>query len=174
MRVFIATDVPQWVKEKINEIQHSISSPGVKLVEPENLHITIVFLGEKTIREIEEIRHKLSFLASFEPVKIKIHGVSWFPAGGSPRVVYADVHSKSFVELAETIRYSLGIEEEYTPHLTIARVRTPMKKEWIDSMIKMRSIFIGEVEVSSVKLKKSVLLPTRPVYSDVVEWTLKK
>ena len=172
MRTFIAVDIPGWVGERIAEIQEKLERPGIKLVERENLHITIVFLGEKSIPEIEEIKHSLNFLKTFSAVKAKLHGLSWFPANGKPRVVYVDVHSRQFIELAETIRARFGIDEDFTPHLTIARVKGYVDNKFMDMLESMKDVFIGEITVNEVKLKKSVLLPTRPVYTDMFTWKL--
>ena len=174
MRVFIAVDIPEWAKEKISYIQDEIKRNGVKLVEQENLHITIAFIGEVDISGIEDIKQRMHALETINAVKAKLHGISWFPEKAKPRVIYADIHSKQFKELGETIRYMLGIESDFTPHLTIARVKGFVDNEYMKKLSSLRDEYIGEIEITKVKLKKSVLLPTRPVYTDVFSWTLKK
>ncbi len=174
MRTFIAVDIPQWMGEKIEWMQKGMAGRGIKLVERENLHVTIAFLGERDVGQIEEIKHSLSFLKSFNSVKAKVHGLSWFPKGGRPRVVYLEIHSRQFVELGETIRARLGIEEEFVPHLTIARVKGYVDREFMERLESLKDNYVGEFEIAEVKLKKSVLLPTRPVYSDIFTWKLNR
>ncbi len=174
MRAFIAVDIPEWAREQISSIQDEIRRNGVKFVEQENLHITIAFLGEVGISGVEEIKHRLHALETINAVKAKLHGLSWFPEKGKPRVIYVDVHSKQFKELGETIRYMLGIESEFTPHLTIARVKGYIDDMYMEKLRSLRDRYIGEISINKVKLKKSVLLPTRPVYTDVFTWTLKE
>ena len=81
MRCFIAVDVPEELKDKIVEIQEKIKQVGanLKLVERENLHFTVKFLGEISDSQIEEVKEFLTKLdeKSFE---ILIKGLGSFPS----------------------------------------------------------------------------------------------
>ena len=165
MRAFISAEIEEWAKEKLWQVLQEYSGSGIKPVRKENFHITIAFLGDITQGDAEDIRKKLSFLKTFEAPRAKIVGMSSF---GS-RVAYFNVVSKKLVEIGETIRSALGMEPEFVPHVTLFRTRGTMP-----DITKHKDTYIGEVTIEKIKLKKSVLFPTGPVYSDVVEWTLKE
>jgi 2'-5' RNA ligase len=67
----------------------------------------------------------------------------------------------------------LGFEPEtrkFSPHITIARVKGGRNKEKVkQAILDYQNVEFGEQPVTSIKLKKSVLTPQGPVYSDVVE-----
>ena len=105
-------------------------------------------------------------------------GVTGFPSLSSPRVVVIrllenDTLLKIFNDV-ERIASSMGFRREnraYKPHLTIARVKKPWS--WKGHLAKMLSgISIDmKMTVECIKLKKSTLTPTGPIYEDVdVYW----
>ena len=62
VRLFVAVDIPENIKEKIVELQKNIGEKfaDIKFVEEENLHYTIKFLGEVEEQKIEEVKNILS------------------------------------------------------------------------------------------------------------------
>ena len=106
MRCFIAIPLSQEIKEKIAEIQKHFEIPGIKLVEKENLHITLKFLGEVEegkVRQIAEILREIEF----EQFEFEILNVNAFPSANFVRVVWLDVKSGKIYELKRLIDESL-------------------------------------------------------------------
>ena len=57
LRTFIGVDIGKTIRDRARALQETLaqSSPGVKWVEPENLHVTLLFLGEVDARDVPEV-----------------------------------------------------------------------------------------------------------------------
>jgi len=152
MRLFVAVDIDENLKPKILKLQEKFRLRGVKLVEPENLHFTLKFLGEQPEKNIYEIKHILEKISSMQSFEIKIAGVGAFPSEKFIRVLW------------------LGYEPQ--PHLTLARVSSHSNE--IQNMLQsVKDVEIGTMKVNSFSLKSSSLTGKGPVYSDVKRIELK-
>ncbi len=179
LRVFIAVDiVDERIKKTIENIQKELLKGGVdiKPVELENLHITLRFIGEVSQAAVSEIMSRLRSI-TYGKFRIKVKGLGAFPSTSNPRVIWAGIAegSKELAELHEIVeklvgKYGVRDDREFTPHLTIARVRSQRNKQYIVSLIeKYRDLDFGEQEVDCIKLKKSTLTPRGPIYNDLLE-----
>lgn len=173
-RGFIAVDIPS--SQKIIELSNHIknSNANVKLVEPKNIHITLKFLGdtnEKYIDQIEEIMKKS--IRDIEPFEIKLTGAGVFPNPNYIKVMWIGIKDNGELEkisgnINEQLT-NLGFEREkrrFSPHLTIARVRTARNKEKLVEIVeKYREVEFAKIKVESIKLKQSKLTPKGPIYT---------
>ena len=109
MRIFVAIDIPK--VEKIIHIQNQIMKQyefvphHVRLINRHNLHMTIMFLGEKTDFEVREIITNLKSL-DFDPFEIRFTNVGCFPKNSNPSVIWLGVDnpsSKKLNDLYDTI-----------------------------------------------------------------------
>lgn len=172
MRLFIAVDVDDPIREKIKPVLSELSRiNGVKAVEPENLHITLLFLGEVNESRVSKIEEKLSEV-EFEPFKILFEGVGAFPNVNSPRVVWVGVkESGELTGLANNIyeklkKLGFRRDKEFKAHLTVGRVKR--KNPEVSEVIKRHaSENFGEMEIRSFRLKQSILTPKGPIYKDL-------
>lgn len=179
IRCFIAIDIdnPEIVS-KIMDIQRKLEVEGTKLkhVEPENLHLTLFFLGEQPLKIVERVREVMSTI-SFKPFTMKLEGLGAFPSHERPRVIWVGV-TKGFEEVQEiyrnlrpklqTIPLRLESEDAFVPHITIARVKFSgyaLKKV----IASLKDVELGFQEVKSIKLKKSTLTPQGPIYETLYE-----
>jgi len=173
MRLFIGIEVSNI--PKVYEILESLRRTGadIKLVEHNNLHITLVFIGEiedSKLRLVKEALHEVRF----NSFKIKLNGVGAFPSINRPKVVWIGI-TEGF-QMLKDIRNSLvkglrarGIrpedEKEFVAHLTLGRVKGPQN---LLNLIKFindnMNIDVGEMIVDSIKLYKSTLTPKGPIY----------
>jgi 2'-5' RNA ligase len=177
-RGFIAIDIRSF--PKLIQFENEIKNTGadVKLVEPDNIHITLKFLGdteEELIDSIEEIMKKsVEEMDSFE-VQLKGSGV--FPSQNYIKVMWIGLkNGEKIGEIASEIdekTSDLGFQREkrgFSAHLTIARVKSAKNKEKLLQIIeKYRDIEFGSFEVDSIKLKKSELTPKGPIYTTLKE-----
>ncbi|NPA24180.1 MAG: RNA 2',3'-cyclic phosphodiesterase [Crenarchaeota archaeon] len=179
LRVFVAVEITDdKIKRTIENIQKELLRGGVdiKPVEIENLHITLRFIGEVPQATVNEIMNKLRTV-TFQKFRMRIKGLGAFPSPANPRVIWAGVTegSRELSELHEIVerlvgKYGIKDNKEFTPHLTIARVRSPRNRQYITSIIeKYRDLDFGDQEVSCIKLKRSVLTPRGPIYSDLLQ-----
>ena len=183
MRAFIAVDlVDENIKMDILKIQKVLSQSGsdLKSVKPQNLHFTIHFLGEISEQEATNISGILKDLdvLSFE---ISFRGLGYFPNSRRISVIWVGVDNgeKEFVELANQIEKKLvqmnySSDRKFLPHLTVCRVKTGRNKDQlIHAVEEFSDVNLGMTMVSSVKLKKSLLTPEGPIYTDIYEKVLK-
>jgi len=173
MRLFIAVDLADELREKFNPIISALGRFNVKTVELKNLHITLKFLGEVSERMLPLIDSKLKEI-EFSPFKIKFNGIGYFPNEKNPRVVWVGVEGDELKKLADEVEQrmkKLGFkkDKDFHPHLTVGRVKRLDKSER-GKLIKEMETFNtewGEMIVDKFKLKKSTLTPKGPIYEDV-------
>ncbi|MFN3383965.1 MAG: RNA 2',3'-cyclic phosphodiesterase [Archaeoglobaceae archaeon] len=172
MRLFVAVDVDENSKTRIDPLISRLSTlQGVKAVERENLHTTLIFLGEVEESKVKEIRSALSGVR-FTPFEISLKGVGKFPEKGDARVVWIGIEDNGkLVELAEKV-YSelkkLGFkrDKEFVAHITVARVKRRNKD--VEKVVKeFENADFGKMIVENFKLKQSILKSSGPVYRDV-------
>jgi len=95
LRSFIAVDISQEeIVEKLVKIQSYLKNTNahMKLVEPENFHITLKFLGEISPSDVNLISNVLKkILADEVQFEISIEGIGAFPTMTKPRVVWVGI-----------------------------------------------------------------------------------
>jgi 2'-5' RNA ligase len=173
MRAFIAVEVSDELREMLAELQKQLSLDGVKLVEKENLHLTLHFLGEidegmkeKVIKAMDKLNCK-----KFE---MSCEGVGAFPSKNYIRVIWVGVEAPELKQIYEQLGTEfarLGFkQEQFSPHITLARVKFLKDKEKLAEFLEENEqVEVGECKVEGVFLKKSTLTPKGPVYENVFE-----
>jgi len=173
MRLFVAVDLDENVRNNIWTLSEELAGmQGLKIVERENLHITLQFLGEVNKRRCELVKDELGKV-SFEPFKIKLAGVGAFPSATSPRVVWVDVKEgkEELKRLADNVyeklrRLGFRRDKEFVAHVTVARVKR--KNPNVPKLLsKYAKAEFGEMLIDKFKLKQSILRPQGPLYKDV-------
>jgi 2'-5' RNA ligase len=175
VRVFIAIELPSPVKERIAETQRELMKCDAKLspVNPLIAHLTLKFIGEVDEPALSEIRAKFAAL-SFQPFSMEVSGVS-ANNPRRPRVIWTLARDQGECALLhrriEDLLVPLGIpreHREFTPHITIARVKR-FHPSLISGMETVRDDEFGTAEVRGCVLKKSTLTPKGPIYEDLTE-----
>lgn len=180
IRSFIAFDLDnELVIKRLSEVQTTLVNTGanLKLVKPQNIHITMRFLGNispSMVNSIHEEMEKISF-ASFD---VEIKGLGVFPKLKYARVIWAGIRKGAdeltnvFNQLEPLLR-KLGFKPDskgFSPHLTIARVKTGKNKtELVQRIQELADYEFGIIRADCLKLKKSVLTPKGPIYSTLME-----
>jgi 2'-5' RNA ligase len=178
LRVFIAADVPEGeVKQKITEFQKTLAQTGadLKSVEPVNIHITLRFLGDTPTALVEQLRDELRKV-EFQPFNVLFKGTGVFPDLNRINVVWIGIQEGNvgLVDLCAKINRSLAKynippdRRGFSPHLTVARVRSGRNREALAKMLKsLTDLEFGAFKVDSFTLKQSTLTPTGPIYKDL-------
>jgi len=185
MRSFLAVDLEAGVKAEISSFVERLRrmQESVKWVSPENVHVTLYFFGEiddYTLQALEGvIQEAVSGLNNFS---IIIEGLSAFPSTKRPRVIWLGVRDESsnlkkiFTSVNEQIiARRLDVDREkrdYTPHITIGRLKNHPAPRLIEALERSRGISFGNVNVSEVVLFKSTLMRTGPIYEPLKVFTL--
>jgi RNA 2',3'-cyclic 3'-phosphodiesterase len=137
MRLFTAIDISAEVRENLRAFVARLK-PLAKLTwsPVENLHITTKFIGEWPEKRLDEMKHALAKVRAGGAIEISIQGIGWFPDQRRPRVFWAGVEAsdalRSLAAATDTATTALGVPREnrsYSPHLTLARVREPIRLE---------------------------------------------
>lgn len=181
VRSFIAFDIEEkLVLKKIGELQRLLTETeaDLKLVEPKNVHITVRFLGNITLSTVEKV-YEVMRKVEFNPFNVSIHGVGAFPKLRYPRVLWVGITEGAeelqniFGQLEPSL-CDLGFAPDtrgFSPHLTVARVRSGRKKmELIDCVSKYADFDFGTVRAECLRLKRSDLTPKGPIYSTLKEF----
>ncbi|MBM9536154.1 RNA 2',3'-cyclic phosphodiesterase [Desulfobulbus alkaliphilus] len=129
-RLFIAIDPPSDIREQLTGLCCGL--PDARWVAPEQLHLTLCFIGEVSGSVFLDIREALDEIRA-ESFALRFKGVGFFPPRGQPRVVWAGVEkNEALITLQRKITTrltQLGVALEnrkFTPHLTLARLnQTP-------------------------------------------------
>ncbi len=173
MRLFVAVDMDEKIRETLSPLLSQLSKfKGLKTVERENLHTTLMFLGEVPEAKLRDIQIALSQV-EFEPFKIILKGVGKFPNRGDPRVLWVGIEEGKdrMIRLAENVYLALkklGFERDksFEAHVTVARIknRIPELQKFLEDF---KDANFGEMLVKDFRLKQSILKPSGPVYKDV-------
>ncbi|HKZ93664.1 MAG TPA: RNA 2',3'-cyclic phosphodiesterase [Candidatus Bathyarchaeia archaeon] len=176
IRCFIAFDINNpSVLTKFTEVQDLLAKTGadLKLVEPQNVHITVRFLGDIHGDMVDQVHEGMKQI-TFSAFDCDIHGLGAFPNMHHARVVWAGMGKgsdelRSVTSQLESKLRSLGFRPDpkgFSPHLTLARVKTGRNKnELARSVQELTDFDFGVVRADCLKLKKSVLTPRGPIYS---------
>lgn len=180
IRSFIAFDINnKSVLRKLSEAQEKLVNTGadLKLMNPQNIHITMRFLGNISPTMIDAIHEEMEKVA-FTPLDVELKGLGVFPNMKYLRVVWAGIQKgadelrRIFEQLEPRLR-RLGFRPDpkgFSPHLTIARVRTGRNKaELIRCVEELADYEFGVMRADCLRLKKSVLTPKGPIYSTLKE-----
>ncbi len=166
MRCFIAIDVP--FLESILRLQNDIEG-RVKLVEEENIHITLKFLGEISPEKVNDIV-KIVRNCAIKKYRLTLKGVGFFPNERYVKVIWIGVRDNGETSrLMRCIDESLSRlgfkkEREYVPHLTVARAKGRVRVKNIENF---RNFEFGQILVNKIKIKKSILTERGPIYEDL-------
>jgi 2'-5' RNA ligase len=180
IRSFIAFDMenPQ-VLTRMGQAQKLVIETGadVKLVEPQNIHVTMRFLGDISPATVDKVYEAMQNV-KFTPFTILVRGLGVFPSISYPRVVWAGMTEgveqlRSIFDQLEPQLRVLGFPKDaygFSPHLTIARVRSGRNKQNLAELVTKRGDFeFGTIQANCLRLKKSQLSPKGPTYSTLKE-----
>jgi 2'-5' RNA ligase len=125
-RLFVAIDPPTEIREQLAGICWGL--PETKWIAPEQLHLTLCFLGEVSSDAFLDIQEALSEIKS-APFALRLQGVGFFPPRGQPRVLWAGIETSEPLAVLQrkmiTRLFALGFEPEnrkFAPHITLARL----------------------------------------------------
>lgn len=174
-RTFIALKIcPENILQNLyEELQTALSGEAIKWVAPANLHLTMKFLGDTTMEQVEEVKGVLNKIGQhFYPFPFQLKGLGYFKNGGQPKVLFSKILGlepiqQLFYELDRSLA-EVGFEienREFKPHLTLARIKFLKNKKLFYSLVdKFDETEIQKVKVSEIIYFQSILKPAGPVY----------
>jgi RNA 2',3'-cyclic 3'-phosphodiesterase len=177
MRVFVALEIPSAVRENLAALLNALRSVSAQTgwVRPQNLHVTLKFIGEAAEPKIAAIRSALAGVRSEQPVTLDFRGLGFFPNEKHPRVFWAGIEASPNLNiLAADIDRAvekLGVPLEkrpFSPHLTLARCEPPRLPEKLRAAIQENAARdFGSLRTRQFHLIESKLKPTGAEYTTV-------
>jgi 2'-5' RNA ligase len=180
VRSFISIDLEdQQILSRVASIISSLQALGgdLKPVEVENIHLTLKFLGNVSTPRLADVKSSLKQL-TFPSFSAEIKGAGAFPNLNHMNVIWVGVDEgwsqvEQIYEQVEKLLSSLGFSREnrpFSPHITIARVRSGRKRDEIANFLQhLSDESFGTITVDKVRLKQSVLSSSGPKYSTLME-----
>lgn len=176
IRLFVALELPEAVRERLAGLGGGV--PGARWTEPENLHLTVRFIGEVENGLLPDIDAALGSVSA-PAFDLVLDGVGQFGSGSRSRVLWAGVErNDALVHLNQKVESALvraGLpreERRYSPHVTLARLRDA-PQERVGRFIQDRGLFrAGPVRVEHFTLFESRPGSGGPVYDPLREYPL--
>ncbi len=171
LRLFVAVSLPvevrAWVTGVIEILRDSY--PGARWVDPINIHITLRFIGwidEAKLPVAKEITKAVA--ATHQPAEIGPSGLGAFPRPSRARVIWLGLYDpaallESAARDLDASFESLGVAAEnraFTPHLTLARLKTPARVDLDVELPRVPAPFL----VEQIDLYRSHMSPNGARY----------
>ena len=173
MRLFVGFNFPEYVLKEIKKIQDKLPDFSGKSIKPENLHLTLKFLGEIDEKKIQEIKERLSKVNAYK-INAEINSIGFF-SKKFLRIVW--LHVSNCSNLQKEIDLSLeGLfekEKRFMSHVTIARVKSISDKDSFIRKIEILRIKKISFKVENFFLVESKLSPEGPEYRIIEKYNLR-
>ena len=177
MRTFVGVALDRFTHDRLVGLQKRLAVPDVpvKWVEPENLHITLLFLGEVDARETPAVCKAVEQAARrIKPFPMTLAGVGAFPTPRRPRtlIVHVTEGGPELIALHDAIEVpllELGCyrreERPFKPHLTLGRVKGEVGEPLAAALRQFEGWQGGQSHVDEVRVMSSELRPHGPEYA---------
>lgn len=175
LRLFVAVYPPADLVSAMQSRLAGLELPSHRPTPPEQVHMTLQFIGELPERELDATRECLRLAAegieSAELAPLRLIGI---PRRGPTRLIAAETDAPpSLLELQRRLAAELESKSRgrrrahFLPHLTLCRFRTPTRMPRLDLPLSLPSFPLREV-----KLMQSVLRPQGALHSALASLAL--
>ncbi len=172
----MAIFLPEELKERLHFLSEEISKgASAKLVEKQNLHLTLLFIGEIDAFDLKKIKKIIKENLISGKIKLSLGKVSLFGKKSKPEGVWVEVGGekeklfrlyKKLVDSFLKNGFLLREKIEFTPHVTLYRFKKGVNKPpFLDLKL--------DFEVRVLSLYQSVLTAQGPVYTKLADFELK-
>ncbi|MEO0288195.1 MAG: RNA 2',3'-cyclic phosphodiesterase [candidate division WOR-3 bacterium] len=175
-RLFIAFKIPSDLKNELLLVQHKIRNnldlKGVNWVKPENMHITVAFLGqvdEKVVPQIIEVMSSVNF----KSMHLKGEGLKFFNKNNYPAIFFYSLEiSDELKDTVGSIRENLikkGIDfdrKSFNAHITIARIKEGYDGNLLYKFVNEKKTFFEpkRYSINTLVLYESKFVDNQPFY----------
>ena len=188
MRVFIAIDIDDKIRKAIAALQKQIASKvdvkkgDVKWVEPNNIHLTLKFLGEISDEQLTEVSEIVKTVAqAHQKFNLDIESVGSF-GGRSTKVVWVGAGKGTDALLAlqkdlDDLLEQAGFpkeDREFSAHLTLCRVNHPVAGLKVgEAVAQFSHLKLGSIAADAIYIYQSQLTPQGPIYTMLSDFKLR-
>ena len=179
IRTFIAIELSEEIHKELGTLIEQLRPiPGkINWVEPENVHLTLKFLGDITPEQIEQIKTVMNKAKpDFAPFVLSLAALGAFPKLNYPRVIWVGIKkgSAESIKLANIFEEALakiGFPKEkraFHPHLTLGRIKLIEDRQaYRKIMEKIPQVPSVETQVEEITLFQSRLTPKGSIYTAI-------
>jgi len=180
IRTFIAAALPDSIREELVRIQAELRTEEFKFrwVKPENIHLTLVFLGELDPEMLESICIAVADTARcHDPIRLAIQGLGVFPGIKRPRIIWVGMAGEVQIlrELKSSLDRSLlkinGLKfkperRPFRAHLTFGRAKRRIdSRKLAAAMNRLQITLSAPFTIAEIHVFKSDLRPGGAVYT---------
>ncbi|MBO0863016.1 MAG: RNA 2',3'-cyclic phosphodiesterase [Chloracidobacterium sp.] len=180
MRTFIAIEIPSEIRSALEAFQTELRRAGadVSWTKPENLHLTLKFLGEVDEKRIVEVeRACVSSAAEFQPFSLSLNDTGFFPNARQPRVLWAGLSGgvENIGAISNRLEERLALigfkreEKDFHPHLTVGRLKSNKKARELLALADAYRLPALSFAVTEIVLMKSELNPAGAKYTPMAK-----
>ena len=189
IRAFIAIEMPSEIQASLDKVSANLAaelaSIPIRWIPAENIHLTLKFLGDVSISNIELLKEILSAEAVLQTAfEISVGELGAFPSQSRPRVLWVAVQAPPSLQSIrsglenETARIGYAREKRsFSPHLTLGRVSrnaSPREVRKVCEVLNNHTVgFLGAARVHDLHLFRSDLKPGGAVYTKLFTAHLK-
>jgi len=187
MRVFIAIDIDEAIRKALARLQDELQGKvdfkksDVKWVNPENIHLTLKFLGEIEDEQVVDICNVTGDVVSRHGnFELDIESVGHF-GGRSARVLWVGTgqNCEKLLQLQQDLERQLELAgwpretRKFSGHLTVCRIRNTRAGFKLAQLAKEYENFkLGTMPADSVSVYQSQLTPKGPIYTVLGKYEL--
>jgi 2'-5' RNA ligase len=183
MRLFVSVDL-DGLADAVREAQEPFrDEPGLDPTDPEQVHVTLKFLGDTDPDRLDDLQAALAGAvekAGVNPFEAEFGGYGVFPSLDYISVVWLGVREggtelTALHEAVEVVTTDLGFDpedHEFTPHVTLARMRDARRKDHVQEVVREEDPNVGRLDVEEIRLTESTLTEDGPVYETVAAFEL--
>jgi 2'-5' RNA ligase len=177
-RTFVALEIPDFVRARAAAIMELLrkSSSSIRWVKPENLHLTVKFLGDIDEADLYEVCRAVQVATgSFDSFTLECAGVGAFPSADRPRTIWLRIEDpegqlESLVGSVESQLKRLGFPREarrFVPHITMGRIQHGRRNlgDLTTELAKHAEARLGDVVVDELVVFSSELTPGGSIYT---------
>jgi len=178
----LSTKINDRIFVEMSKVKNLLLGAPIKWVEPQNLHLTIKFLGNSTIKDLNTIvDHVQKEIQFFKDFQLSFHSFGAYPSVKNPKVIWVGCDSNEQLQrlfkIIEDISSNFNIpceERLFSPHITLGRVKNIFTKEesevFTKTISQLRTIKFGTQDVNGFSLIRSDLRPSGPIYTPIYKF----
>ena len=172
IRCFVALDLPKAFGEEAVRIQERLRGLGLfqgKFTAPQNIHLTLKFLGEITHEQADGVRDALRNLKETTR-EVRLEGAGMF----APRIIWLKLAGANTLQKRVDASLSnwFASEPRFMGHITIARVKTVRNPRELANTVKELEVAPVSGQAISFLLRRSILSPEGPKHEVLEQFDL--
>jgi len=183
MRVFTGIKITSSIMEKLKEVPSSLQEyrNKIRTVRPENLHITLKFLGNITQDMYSKFSEILkNSITNFSPFEVAIEGIGFFPSKSRAKIIWVGIKENILLEnlykIVENSAEKINIlpdDKKFHGHITVGRIKTDIHPNIINAIEeKFKERNWGDMRVENITIFESILHSDGPEYKELKNMTL--